>query len=146
MNVEAFFDQVRDAFEGFVAPLGGEVHTTTHGRGLKAWFGEATREHYEAQLMRFDGEVRLEIGFHAEHPKAAQNQDVLDRLVKREAKWRKALGREAEAGAFIGREGWCRISELWPLPDAFEVDDVIDVAARLADYALALEPVRTATS
>jgi hypothetical protein len=140
---EAFFDQVRDAFEGFVAVRGGDLHTTTHGRGIKAWYGDATREHYEAQLIRTDGGVRLEIGFHAEHPKAKQNDDVLAALTARESTWRSALGDDAEVGAFIGRDGWGRISELWEVPQEGTIDDVIDVAARLADYVLALEPVRT---
>jgi hypothetical protein len=139
---DAFFDQVRDAFEGFVAALKADLHTTTHSRGIKAWFGEATREHYEAQLIRAEGGVRLEIGFHLEYPKAKQNRDLLEFFVTCERDWRPSLGEDAETGAFIGRDGWCRISELWDPPESGEIDDIIDVAARLADYVLALEPVR----
>jgi hypothetical protein len=139
---DAFFDQVRDAFEGFVAALGGDLHTAAHGRGVKAWFGDATREHYEAQLIRTDEGLRLEIGFHAEYSKAKENDAVLARLVSQERKWRPTLGDEAEAGGFIGRTGWIRISEVWEPPQFDAIDDVIDVAARLADYVNAIEPVR----
>jgi hypothetical protein len=139
---DAFFDQVRDAFEGFVAALGGDLHTTAHGRGLKAWYGDAIREHYEAQLIRTESGAYLEIGFHAEYPKAKENEDVLARLVARDGEWRPTLGIEAEAGGFIGRNGWTRISELWEPPQFDAIDDVIDVAARLADYVTALEPIR----
>jgi hypothetical protein len=140
---DAFFDEVRNAFEGFVAAVAGELHITTHGRGIKAWFGEATREHYEAQLIQMGDDVQLEIGFHGEYPKADQNGELLGRLLAREPTWRAALGEDAEAGDFIGRTGWCRISELWPPPDPSSVDDIIDVAARLADYVITLEPIRT---
>jgi hypothetical protein len=138
----AFFEIVRDAFEGFVAGVGGRRNTYVHNRGLKVWFDDDTREHYESQLIRIDGEVRLEIGFHAEHPKAPQNDEVLRRLLALEQKWRPELGDEAVAGEFIGRAGWRRISEVWPSPDADVIDEAIETAARLADYVIALEPVR----
>ncbi len=140
----AFFETVRDAFEGFVAGVGGQRNTSVHNRGLKAWFGEDTREHYEAQLIRVEGTLRLEVGFHAEHPKAALNDAVLQRMLATEKVWRRALGDEAEAGDFIGRAGWQRISEVWPAIETPEVDDAIEVAARLADYVTALEPARRA--
>ncbi len=104
-----FFEIVRDAFEGFAGGVEGRRHITVHSRGLKVWFDDHTREHYEAQLIRVDGDVQLEIGFHAEHPKAPQN--------------------DAVAGDFIGRSGWRRISEVWPAPDAEVVDDAIDTGA-----------------
>lgn len=139
-----FFETVRDAFEGFVRAVPGRRNTYVHSRGLKAWFDDDTREHYEAQLIRVDGELRLEVGFHAEHPKAPLNEAVLQRMRVSEAKWRKALGDEAVAGDFIGRKGWQRISEVWPANETPDVDDAIEVAARLADYVIALEPVRRA--
>ena len=146
-----FFEIVRDAFEGFVAGVGGKCNIWVHGRGMKVWFDDETREHYEAQLIRVDGEVQLEIGFHAEHPKAPQNTEVVRRLVAAQSTWRKQLGDEAEAGDFIGRAGWQRISEVWPVPGASEVDgpdvdEAIEAAARLADYVRALEPVRRRTA
>jgi hypothetical protein len=139
-----FFDIVRDAFEGFVAQVDGRRSVFVHSRGLKVWFDDATREHYESQLIRVDGDVRLEIGFHAEHPKAPQNSEVLRRLLAVETTWRPELGDDAIAGEFIGRAGWCRISEVWPVPDSDDIDEAIEVAARLADYVIALEPMRGA--
>jgi hypothetical protein len=141
-----FFEIVRDAFEGFVAGVDGTCNVWVHGRGIKVWFDDATREHYEAQLIRVDGEVQLEIGFHAEHPKAPQNSEVVRRLVAADSAWRKQLGNEAEAGEFIGRAGWQRISEVWPAPAGDDVDEAIEAAARLADYVRALEPVRRRTA
>ncbi len=137
-----FFDHVRNAFEGFVARVGGQLHTYAHGRGLKVWFDGDTREHYEAQLIRVDGATRLEVGFHAEHAKAEQNDKVIGRLVAHEAIWRPELGDDAEVAEFLGRHGWRRISEVWPPPNPEITDEAIEVAARLADYVLALEPVR----
>lgn len=140
-----FFETVRDAFEGFVADVPGQHNTYVHSRGLKAWFDDDTREHYEAQLIRVDGAVQLEVGFHAEHPKAPLNDAVLQRLLAAEATWRKVLGDEAVAGDFIGRAGWRRISEVWPATETPDIDEAIEVAARLADYVNAIELARRAT-
>ena len=139
-----FFEIVRDAFEGFVAGVGGRRNIYVHSRGLKIWFDDDAREHYESQLIRIDGEVQLEIGFHAEHPKAPQNDEVLRRLLAAENEWRPELGGDPVAGDFIGRAGWRRISEIWPPPDALVIDEAIETAARLADYVMALEPLRRA--
>lgn len=137
-----FFETVRDAFEGFVVGVPGQRNTSVHNRGLKAWFDDDTREHYEAQLIRVDGTLQLEVGFHAEHPKAALNDAVLERVRTTEMKWRAALGDAAVAGDFIGRAGWRRISEVWPANETPDIDEAIEVAARLADYVMALEPAR----
>ena len=136
-----FFEMVRDAFEGFVAGVDGRRNTYVHSRGLKVWFDDDTREHYESQLIRVDGEDRLEIGFHSEYAKAPQNDEVLQRLLAAEPVWRD----DAVAGDFIGRAGWRRISEVWPPPETDVIDEAIEAAARLADYVIALEPVRRAT-
>ena len=141
-----FFEIVRDAFEGFVAGVDGRRSIYVHSRGMKVWFDDDTREHYESQLIRVDGEVQLEIVFHAEYPKAPQNDEVLSRMLAAEPVWRPELGDDAVAGDFIGRAGWRRISEVWPAPDAAVVDEAIEAAARLADYVIALEPVRRAVS
>lgn len=138
----SFFETVRDAFEGFVAGVRGQRNTSVHGRGIKVWFDDDVREHYEAQLIRVDGAVLLEIGFHAEHPKAPLNDEVLRRLCAVEPQWRTSLGDEAVAGDFIGRAGWRRISEVWPTPESDDLDEAIEVAARLADYVHAIEPLR----
>lgn len=137
-----FFETVRDAFEGFVVGVPGQRNTYVHSRGFKAWFDDDTREHYEAQLIRVEGTLQLEVGFHAEHPKAALNDAVLERVRATEAEWRIALGDAAVAGDFIGRTGWRRVSEVWPANETPDIDEAIEVAARLADYVIALEPAR----
>lgn len=138
----SFFHQVQDVFEGFAIDVGGDLHATAHRRGLKVWYDDATREHYEAQLIRIDGDVALEVGFHAEHPKVDANDAVLHRLLGHERAWRRELGDEPVAGEFIGADRWRRISETWEAPDPDDVDAAIEIAARLADYVIALEPVR----
>jgi len=140
----SFFHQVQDAFEGFVRDVDGSLHTTAHKRGLKVWYDDANREHYEAQLIRLDGEPALEIGFHAEYPKPEENDAVLRRLAQHEAAWREELGDEPEVGVFLGADRWRRISETWEPPDPDDVDAAIEVAARLADYVTVIEPVRRA--
>ena len=139
---DGFFEIVRDALEGFVAGIAGRRNISSHGRGVKIWFDDDTREHYEAQLIRVDGVQHLEIGFHAEYPKAPQNDQVLERLLASETVWRAVLGDEAVAGDFIGRAGWRRISEVWPTSGSTDLDEAIETAARLADYVIALEPLR----
>ena len=141
------FEHVLDAFEGFVGDDEGTVHARSHRRGLKVWFGTtdgaAAKEHYEAQLIRVDGDAALEIGFHAEYPDPARNDEVLARLTEHEAAWRKGLGAEAECGTFLGMDDWRRISEVWEPPDPDDPEAPIEIAARLADYVQALEPART---
>lgn len=139
---QSFFDQVRDVFEGFVIEVGGTQHATAHSRGLKVWYDDATREHYEAQLIRVEGGTALEVGFHAEHPKVGENEALLTRLLDSERVWRRALGDEPEAGVFIGVDRWRRISEIWDEPDPDDIDGAIEIAARLADYVSVLEPLR----
>lgn len=138
----SFFHQVQDAFEGFVSDVEGELHATAHKRGIKVWYDDANREHYEAQLIRLDGDVALEIGFHAEYPKVGENEAVLAKLATKERKWRKVLGDEPVAGEFLGADRWRRISETWEPPDPDDIDAAIEIAARLADYVTAIEPVR----
>jgi hypothetical protein len=139
-----YFHQVQDVFESIALDVTGTLHSTAHGRGLKIWYDDATREHYETQLIRVDGKVVLEIGFHAEYPKVAENEAVLGRLLGDEQVWRRELGDEPEAGGFIGVDRWRRISEVWDEPDPYDVDVAIEIAARLADYVSVLEPLRRA--
>lgn len=141
------FGQVLDAVESLMADTP-ELHLRAHRRGVKAWFGgeKPPREHYEAQLMarrHFDGVegLVLEIGFHSEHKDAAANVEVLRRLEAAETKWRKPLGAEAEAGIFFGADNWRRVSEVWVEPDLEDPDLAFEVAARLVDYLVAIEPV-----
>ena len=140
----SLFDWVLDAFEGFAFEVDGTLHSSSHRRGLKVWYDDAKREHYEAQLIRVDGEAALEIGFHSEYPKPADNDAVLRRLVAAEDEWRPELGDEPEAGEFIGAQHWRRVSEVWEAPDPDDPETPIEIAARLADYVIALEPIRCA--
>lgn len=149
------FDAVAVNLRALVPVDLGEVQLKAHRYGIKVWFGSpttATKEHYEAQVVgaRHVPEattLALEVGFHSEHPKAADNTAVLAHLGASEARWRKAIGKEAVAGSFLGsRDDWKRVSETWPDPDLGEEDLAFELAARLTDYITALEPVlRTRT-
>jgi hypothetical protein len=81
----AFFEMVRDAFEGFVAGVDGRRNIYVHSRGMKVWFDDHTREHYESQLIRIDGGVQLEIGFHAEYPQSATQRRGAAAIARRRA-------------------------------------------------------------
>ena len=132
-----FFDQVDTALRGFLPPALRDFSARRTSANLKVWF-EQDREHYEVQLIRGGA---LEVGFHAEHRDAERNEEVLERLVAQQKTWRKTLGPEPEAGAFLGRPSpWRRVSEVW---DHVDDDASIEAAERLADYIQALEPVRT---
>lgn len=144
------FDAVAVNLRALVPSDLGEVQVKAHRYGIKVWFGSpttATREHYEAQVVgaRHVPEattLALEVGFHAEHPKAADNAAALAHLAAREPSWRKVIGEEAVAGPFLGSRGdWRRVSETWPDPDLGEEDLAFELAARLTDYIIALEPV-----
>jgi hypothetical protein len=147
---QLLFDEVADAVTSLVPPDLGEVRCRAHRYGIKVWFGAETpsKEHYEAQIMGAAAMdeaqfVVLEIGFHAEHPDEARNQALLDQLLRDERRWRRVLGSEAEAGAFLGRrDDWRRVSELWPDPDLSDPAIGLEIAARLTDYVAALEPAR----
>ena len=81
------FDQVGEVVRGTTPPELGTLHLRIHGGGVKAWFGdpEPGREHYEVQVIAADiatdaRERALEIGFHAEHRQAADNDAAIARL------------------------------------------------------------------
>jgi len=144
------FDEVAEALRGLLPAELGEVRSRPRPYGVKVWFGPVAppREHYEAQVIGA-GPVQdatvlaLEIGFHAEHPRAVDNEVVIGRLLEREDRWRKDLGEVAVAGAFLGRaDHWARVSETWPDPDLSEPDLGFEIAVRLVDYITALEPLR----
>jgi hypothetical protein len=148
----SLFEEVADALRG-AAPEGlGELRCTYHRYGVKVWVGpslKAPREHYEAQVIgpQYAPEattIAVEVGFHAEHPHAPDNEEVISALVASERSWRKRLGKEASVGSFLGRAGgWRRVSEVWPDPDLSDPELVFELAARLTDYLTALEPYRT---
>jgi hypothetical protein len=147
---ESLFDDVGDILRGMAPAELGACRYRAHRYGIKVWFGpeKPIREHYEAQVIgaqEVEGAslLALEVGFHAEHPQAAENDRVIAHLLARERGWRRALGREAEVGAFLGRQdAWRRVSETWPDPDLGAPDLGLEIAVRLVDYVTALEPVR----
>lgn len=144
------FEAVGDALRGLVPPELGPVRQRWHRDGVKVWFGpEApTREHYEAQVVGAalvpDASVlAVEVGFHAENPKPADNDAALAVLVAAERAWRRELGPAPVAGPFLGpRDDWCRVSETWADPDLGDEELGLELAARLTDYVVALEPIR----
>jgi hypothetical protein len=90
--------------------------------------------------------LALEIGFHTEHPRLDDNDQVLARLLEQERRWRRVVGDEAHAGPFLGAaDRWRRISETWPTPDLDEDGLAFEIGARLTDYITALEPLRGAS-
>ncbi len=140
-----FFEQVRDALRSAIAPEYVEFGGYAHGAGLKVTIGtgERTKEHYEAQIIHgeWSGSIELEIGFHSEHAKAERNDAVLARLTDVESRWRKDLGRDPVAGAFIGNDRWRRVSETWEKFDFRDPSLPFEVADRLAQYVEAIEPI-----
>ena len=145
----SLFEEVAEAVRGLIPPDLGEVRCQARRYGIKVWFGaeRAPREHYEAQVISPAGVetasvLALEVGFHAEHPQAADNDSIMARLLATERRWRKVLGKEPVAGPFLGRPDlWRRVSETWPDPDLGDTELPFEVAARLTDYVIALEPV-----
>ncbi len=141
------FDQVADAVASLIEPDYDDFRFKAHRYGLKVWFGpqKPTRVHYESQFVNrrhIDGGEgwAIETGFHAEHPKPADNEAVVAQLQAGEARWRKRLGPEAELAPFFGRpDDWHRLSEAWIEPE--DPDLVFELASRLTDYIEALEPI-----
>jgi len=140
-----FFEQVGDALLGAVAPQYADFGGYSHGFGIKVTYGtgERTKEHYESQIVRAGpgGRIALEIGFHAEYPKADRNDEVLASLLAHDKKWRKVLGKEPVAGPFLGNDRWRRISETWTEFDFRDPDLPFEVSDRLAAYIEAFEPL-----
>jgi hypothetical protein len=147
---ESLFDDVGDILVGVAPAALGLCRFRAHRYGIKVWFGpeKPIREHYEAQVIgpqEVEGAsvLALEVGFHSEHPKEAENDAVIAHLLTKERVWRKTLGKEAEAGPFLGRQdSWRRVSEIWPDPDLSDAELALEIALRLVDYVSAIEPVR----
>ena len=144
------FEQVADVLRGLVPRDLGELRQRPRRWGIKVWFGSGRppKEHYEAQVIGaagVEGATTLapEVGFHAEHPKVGDNDAAIDPLRAAEKRWRSTIGKEAVVGDFLGHPGvWRRISETWPDPDLGAPDLAFELAARLTDYIVALEPLR----
>ncbi len=147
---EMLFDQVAEATRTLVPDDLGTLRLRARRWALKAWFGPGnpTPEHYEAQLLGPKDVPQatllgLEIGFHAEHKQPADNDACLARIRAAGSGWLADLGPEAEVGGFIGRpDQWRRVSEVWIDPDLTDEAMAWEIAARLTDYILAIEPVR----
>jgi hypothetical protein len=144
------FDEVADALRDLVPLDLGDLRCRSRRWAIKVWFDTDAppREHYEAQIIgpRDVPEasvLAIELGFHAENRQPADNDAVLARLLTGERKWRPVLGDEAVAGPFLGRaDDWRRLSEVWPDPDLSDPETGIEIATRLTDYLIALEPLR----
>ena len=143
------FDAVAEACRTIVPPGLGTLRVRSHRYGTKIWFDTVRpgREHYEAQVVGAqhvdDATVlAIEIGFHAEHPSSADNDEVVTRLTAGEASWRSVLGEPVVVGPFLGRgDVWRRASETWPDPDLGDEELVLDIADRLVDYIVCFEPL-----
>ena len=147
------FGDAADVLRSLLPPKLRDARMRHHRYGLKVWFPDdsskeqVAKEHYEAQVVgaRHAAGAKvlaLEVGFHAEHPKPADNAHVLDRLVRLEKRWRKHLGDDAVAGPFLGRDTWRRISETWPDVDLGDPDLPVEIGTRLLDYVTVIEPLR----
>lgn len=144
------FEEVADAVRGLVPEELGRLRLRAHRYGVKVWFDteRATKEHYEAQVVGARDvpaarTLALEVGFHSEHPKEADNEAVIARLARHERRWRREIGGDVQAGPFLGRAThWRRISETWLDPDLDEPGVAFEIASRLVDYVTALEPNR----
>jgi hypothetical protein len=145
----SLFDEVADALRGLVPRELGRLRSRARRYGIKVWFDDEAppREHYEAQVIGPDNAegatvLALEVGFHAEHPQEADNDAVTAHLLAAEPQWRTEIGDEAIAAPFLGRQGWRRLSEIWPDPNLDDAELALAVAARLTDYIIAIEPIR----
>jgi hypothetical protein len=84
----SLFDEVADALRGLSPADLGQLHCRHHRYGIKVWLGPATkapREHYEAQVI--GGQhvseattLAIEVGFHSEHRREADNEAVISAL------------------------------------------------------------------
>lgn len=143
------FDQVADAVVGMADPALGELRTAPRRWGIKVWFDEdaCPKEHYEAQLVSARlvpdaTALALEVGFHAEHPTEADNEDALAPVVAHAASLARSLGPDLVVGAFLGRASWRRASEVWVDPDLGDPELCFELADRLVSYLEAIEPLR----
>lgn len=150
-----FFASLTDALWGFLPRELQTFQAQSGPHNLKVWY-RSSHEHYEVQRIskavlkasgQRSGASALEVGFHAEHAKSADNEAVLAHLAEKETSWRRGLGREPVAGPFLGRreiaDRWKRISELWT-DVSFDGDGAaIEAAERLGAYIRVIEPLLT---
>ena len=150
----SLFEEVADALRGFASDELGPLHSSHHRYGIKVWRGavKPPREHYEAQVVGREQapgaqQLAIEVGFHSEHPKEADNEAVAAELARSEGEWRRDLGADPVLGPFLGRaEHWRRLSELWLDPDLDDPELVFELADRLTEYVTVLERHRSRRS
>lgn len=143
------FEQVADGLHSLVPADLGAWRQRNHRYGIKVWFGgeKPERLHFEAQVVAAEhvAEAKIlaiEIGFHAEHPDPEVNRATLDALVAAKKSWKRTLGDETVAGGFLGRaKDWTRLSETWPDPDLGDPELPFELAVRLTDYLVSLQPL-----
>lgn len=130
----------------------GPVRLQARRWGVKVWFGavgdgKAARVHYEAQVIGAKDApsakvLAIEVGWHAELTKEADNDALLAKVVAKEKVWRKVVGAEPVCGDFLGGgTRWRRVSECWNDPDLGDPELGFELAARLTDYVTGIEPV-----
>lgn len=147
------FDEVAAILPALLPHGLGELRMQPRRWGIKVWFGppRPAREHYEAQVLGKDADpaaavLCIEVGFHAEGAKEADNDAAIERLTARRSDWA-GIGDEAVAGDFLGgATRWRRISETWPDPNLGDRELPFEIAARLCDYITAFEPLRAKRS
>lgn len=143
------FEVVGEALRGMVPPDLGALQLRHHRYGIKIWFGPAkpTRVHYEAQVIGpkhvAEAEIlAIEVGLHAEHRQAEENDAALALVAASERRWRNPLGTDPVIGAFLGgSEDWRRISETWADPDLGDEDLAMELVIRLLYYMMVFEPL-----
>lgn len=151
---KSFFVDLTDALWGFLPRELQDFQHQVGSHNLKVWY-RSPHEHYEVQRISKAvlkasgqrGDSALEVGFHAEHTKPDDNEILLARLTAKEKSWRRGLGREPEAGGFLGRkeiaDRWRRVSELWTDVSLDEDGAAIEAAERLGAYIRTIEPLIT---
>ena len=148
----AVFEEVAVMLPSLIPLELGPVRQQPRRWGIKVWFGGAAdgkpaRVHYEAQVIGARDApgarvLAIEVGWHAEQTKEADNDALLATLVAKEKTWRKVVGREAVCGDFLGGgTRWRRVSECWNDPDLGDPELAFELAARLTDYVTGIEPV-----
>jgi hypothetical protein len=146
------FEEVAVMLPSLVPLELGPVRQQARRWGIKVWFGgtadgKPARVHYEAQVIGAADApgakvLAIEVGWHAEQPKEADNDALLAKVVAKEKAWRKVVGTEPVCGDFLGgTTRWRRVSECWNDPDLGEPELAFELAARLTDYVTGLEPV-----
>ena len=127
----------------------GELHQRSHKYGVKVWFDteKPTREHYEAQVIgkRYVPEasiLAIELGFHAENTKVADNDATIAGLLKREASGARPSARRPRSASSSAVTPGAASPRRGPTPTSSDPELVLELGTRLTDYICAIEPLR----